>query len=119
MVLLGIFSKKSNMTYQLPRTAMVQKFVPVTNATISIQASDSPLIVTMLNNTGLLAVLNLVLPVGAFDGQLTRITFQGAITVLSVTGAAGSVLGGITVTAANSFVGYVWDSDNTTWRRCA
>lgn len=106
------------MTYQLPRTAGVQKFIPLTGDTVTIVPSDSPLVVAMINSANVLA-LNLVLPTGNFDGQLIRITFAGSITVLTMSSNTGGILGGLTAALVNGFVGFVWDAGNAIWRRCA
>ena len=105
------------MTYQIPRSVTLQKFIPVTGATVTVQPSDSPVIGVMLNNVGLLATLTLQLPITGLPGQLIRVTFNGAITLLSYTG--GTVLGGIAVAAANGYIAFIYDDTNSVWRRCA
>lgn len=104
------------MTYLVPRSVFVSKSIPSTGQTISIPAQDTPSIVAMINNVGLLLLLTISLPVGAADGQVLRVTFNGAITAVSWSGANNN--GVLTAAVAGGYVVFVWDSDNTIWRRC-
>jgi len=104
------------MTYLVPRTAFVSKMVPSTGSTISIPAQDTPSIIAMINNVGLLLALTINLPVGASPGQILRVTFNGAITAVIWGGAANN--GGLTAALGGGYVVFVWDDTNNIWRRC-
>lgn len=105
------------MTYLIPKITEVFKYVPATGATITVSPSDAAVLVAMVNNTGLLATLTINMPSGAFDGQLLRVTFNAAVTLITWTGT--TLVGTLGGALAGGYAGFVWDMTASVWRRCA
>lgn len=105
------------MTAFYPTAIQLFKTSPISGATVTIPQTDAQVQMVMLNHSALLALLSINMPTGFFDGQIIRMTFRSPITVINWSGA--TVAGSLGSAVVSGYAAFVWDLDNTTWRRCA
>lgn len=107
------------MTYQIPRSVSIQRAIPTLGSTVVCGTTDSPVCMILVDNPALLASATLDFQPGSFDGQLIRLSFKSAITLLTMTGSGITFLGALASAVSGGYAAFVWDKDGTTWRRCA
>lgn len=91
--------------------------VPTAGGTVTIPAFDGPIQHVLLEPAGTLATLTITLPAAA-DGQTVVIGSSQIVTVLTLTSAAGSILGAITALSANVLgTHYTWSATSSKWFR--
>lgn len=88
---------------------------PSSGGTVNIPAFDSAVMAVFIDPPGLLAVLNVTLPLGCQHGQALRIFFSKTITILTITAPGSSIIGSITTIAAGASVVYAYNQTNNEW----
>lgn len=99
------------MTYILPK---VQYATPTTGQTVTIANAEDDIRV-IINPAGALPALTVAMPNAPFTGQKVELCSTQAITTLTMSG--GTIAGGLTSFAVNSFGTWTYYSPNTTWYR--
>ena len=100
------------MTYILPK---VQYATPTTGQTVTVAAVEADVRV-IINPAGTLLALTVTMPTAPFTGQKVELCSTQAVTTLTMT-AAGTIVGGLTSFAVNSFGTWTYYSPNTAWYR--
>ena len=93
-----------------------QKLVPTTGQTLAIPNNVSMI---QLTPAGGLSALTFTTPTSPYNGQILRIFTTQSITTFNLTASAGQTVNGNLAgsLSANTDVGYVYSSSNTTWDR--
>lgn len=93
----------------------MQVVTPTTGATIAMNAGATALII---NTTGLVAALSVVLPPAPVDGQRALIAAGSAITLITISGDSGTpVKGALTTMALNSYARFLYSAQVGAWFR--
>lgn len=99
---------------QTSSTPVTQYAAPTTGQTVAVTAFSGPKKTVFVEPAGALVALTITLPALA-DGQKVEIACSQAVTTLTMTPAAGSILGGLTTIAANGVASYVWSANASKW----